>query len=211
MNEEEKKSLDIETLPATVTNAVPTLATPDDLEYNEMKDVRSGIRRQLAEIDAKNDTGFNVMVWDELSKETDTNEVIRLNIIQEQMHIQRLEQEYLYKLEQDRNDLLDLLGETDESKNYYRTEKERLEGLRRLDRKELTDMKKASVLLCKEYRSCLMQKKYYTHMGTVQRFALAIQAVIHENIHDERLLKVLSDGIGRATQALFPVDAQDEF
>lgn len=142
-------------------------------------------------------------MWDEVTKFTDTNEIVRLNLQQIQVMFQEQFDKY-YRRKSDHDRMLqEVLAKGDDYATEYvemeRTFKQEQED----DLKIIMNLSQRVEGMAKEYRQCALQKKWVVHIALVVQFKLAVESAIHRNVSDPRVLTAISDDIRRAAVELF--------
>lgn len=171
---------------------------------------KQGVRDALKKVDEQRAKAGKPIglaeTWDELQQFFDTNEMIRLNLTQNQVHIQETQRRYYEYVERAEKRLNDLLDETEDFDKWQEEDK-RLTTEKERRGKHVSDLMRLSTQLAKEYRSCALQQVYTVNISKVKQFQTIVEGAIHRNVHDEETLKAIQSDISDAMQAIFPVKA----
>jgi hypothetical protein len=179
------------------------VAVPENVD--SFKKTRAEIRKTLM----KTDKGL-VVIWDELNDLADSNEMIRMNMNQMQVHFQNAQQEFWGRKAKNDKELSDLLENPDKY-DEYKAKMEQYAADDEKARKHITDLARITANLAKEYRQCAMQKKYVVHLVKVRQLILVVQAAIHQHVHDQNTLNAISRDIQEAVIAMFPIGSGTDY
>ena len=166
---------------------------------------KSYIRDVIGESDPK-----LLEVWDEIEGDIDTNEVIKFNLQQAQVHLQQ-EQVRYYTLDAkvqatmekitDKIDLIDTVG-PDEADIQIKAHETCQKSLAQ-SRKYILQLTASVTAMAKEYRSCLMQQEFIVHIIKVQQLLMGIRASIDANVHDLNVLNAIKADMKELNRELF--------
>jgi len=191
-----KKSLPDKLVP----EANPGLAAASD--ENMLEAAHDRIRAQLPE-------KYHPM-WDHLADIRDTNESIRLHMTQMQMQMQVAYAEYWERKKHMDEELLDAIDADGYGSEGYEKKLEKISKEQESAQKHMTQIVRVHSSLAKEYRQCAMQKRYTVHITLVSQLIMAVQAAIHQHVHDQTVLNAISTDLERSMSALFPMGAGSE-
>lgn len=158
-------------------------------------------------------------IWTEVCAFSDTNELLRMNLMQIQTLFQEAYQSFFSERARNAeklNKILDALITDPTIADYeeFRRQKTNFEEDERKARKELQDFAKTMRQLFTEYRQAEMAKKYLFHLNEVQSFMLLCQAAIHQQVHDQNTLVNLSRSLREGYRKMFSqsidIEPEDE-
>lgn len=150
-------------------------------------------------------------VWDELESIGNTNDLVKHNLQQAQIHLQQ-EQARYYGLETRMIEHLKAIAEAakDENNEIAKNKvdiliRERNDTQKQLakSREYIIKLMNTTTSMAKEYRQCMMQQKYIVHMVQVQQFLLALKASLHRNVRDVDALNAISSDMSEMSSSCF--------
>jgi hypothetical protein len=152
-------------------------------------------------------------IWEDCFRFQDTNELVRTNLYQIQVLLQKAFDEHINNDRQNRKYLAGLADVAkvgnEAEKLIYKTECERVRKDRMAENAQMMKMADTAKALANEYRQCRTTQSYFLHITKVQQFALIIQAIIHQYIHQPDILQAISKAIKNASSRLL-MDMEDK-
>lgn len=152
-------------------------------------------------------------IWNDCFKFQDTNEMVRTNLYQIQVLLQKAFDEHINNDRQNRAYLKKLADTAtvgnEAEKGIYKSECERVRKDRMAENAQMMKMAETAKALANEYRQCRTTQSYFLHITKVQQFALIIQAIIHQYIHQPDVLQEISKAIKNASARLL-MDMEDK-
>lgn len=165
------------------------------------------IREVIGESDPK-----LLEVWDELEKVSNTNEVIKFNLQQAQVHLQQEQVRYYIldaKVQQEMQKITDTVGLIDSvGPDAAEIQIKAHESCRKSleqSRKYILSLGLSVTAMAKEYRQCMMQQEFIVHIVKVQQLLMGIRASIDANVHDLNALKAIRADMKELNRDLFGV------
>lgn len=199
------RKVSIEKRKGEVFNAAVVM--PDQKDEIGLMNVRTQINDTLAVADANNAAlgieSHLEKMWQEVSRFTDTNEIVRLNLQQIQVMFQEQFDKYYQRKAQHDIMLKEVLDKGEDYVNDYVEMQQAFKNEQAEDLKMIMLLSQRVEGMAKEYRQCALQKKWVVHIALVIQFKLAVESAIHRNVSDPNVLSAISDDIRRAAIELF--------
>lgn len=177
-----------------------------------MKDSIGGILQKFDEEKPEESRGL-ARIWEECFRFQDTNELVRTNLYQIQVLLQKAFDEHINNDRANRRYLKELADTAkvgnEAEKIQYKQECERVRKDRMAENAQMMKMAETAKALASEYRSCRTAQSYFLHITKVQQFALIIQAIIHQYVHQPDVLESISKAIKNASSRLL-ADMEDK-
>lgn len=163
--------------------------------------VKAQIRESLQKIDPT-----MASLWDEIGGLVDQNQLIAVNLKLLQVHVQQIQEDYTESKNQESAVMQKFIDLGESYLPEYLLERDRLDKKKMLLRNDLVKIVMSIRDLAKEYRQCIQQKKFTVHISQVLQWKMAIEASIHRNVRDQRILHNIAEDIISAGRALFPIN-----
>jgi len=184
----------------------PTFTTDETFD---MRDQIAVALRKYDEMASKESmsTGLEKM-WYQIGLFSDTNDLVRINLYQMQLLVQKVFSKHI-ESETERESLLSKLQRearvdtSPEKIELLNSTSKRIQGERRADVNQITQLIYAAKTMAKEYRECKLNQQYYVHVSKVQEFALMLKAAIMQNIHNPETIERIKSAMDEACVKLF--------
>ena len=190
--------------PLALTEQQPTqIALPKSKELEVLHDDIRKMMRDMSEETAER--------WDKIKAIDDVNDILRTNIYQFQtmLHNQlsacdRIRKECIEAMKPMKD-----LGNID-PRDQARTENSHARLTRsyndRLRQADQTSIELGRLVkeVAREYREFALSKRSAVHISQVEKFALLVKAIIHQEIHDPELLRKISVNLSEGFRKVFP-------
>lgn len=161
----------------------------------------------LATIDVGNNNTSLVEAWDRATAFEDSNEIVKQNILKNQVLLEdayktilKDKSSYEKRLEVLRNGMKDNPEQAIEYLNFIRENQEKTNG----DRQFLLQLQNANVAMAREYRQCALNNQWFIHVTKMQKFFLLLQAMLQNRVHDPELKKEISNDLRNIGDECFP-------
>lgn len=144
-------------------------------------------------------------VWDELESIGNTNDLVKYNLQQAQVHLQQ-EQARFYANEAFKKDLLLEIAKGGQSRADDLADQVKAADKRTKDSQDyMIKLMNTTTAMAKEFRQCTMQQKYIVHMVQVQQFLIGLKASLHRNVRDVDALNQISRDMSQMAASCFSV------
>jgi hypothetical protein len=185
------------------------------LKADDVVVMKESIGTVLKDYDAENPEASRGLakIWDDCFRFQDTNELVRTNLYQIQVLLQKAFDEHILSEKRNRDYLKKLAEDkkdgTEATRELYRTEQDRIRKDRLADNAQMLKMAETAKALANEYRQCRTTQSYFLHITKVQQFALVILARVHQFIHQPDILAEISKAIKDESKKLL-LDMEDK-
>lgn len=151
-------------------------------------------------------------IWEECLKYTDTSELILHNLRQFQVLLQKIHEGY-YSGSKSRmkrmDDLRDGIGTPEGLQKYLDAiSEDRSASVTEIGM--IDKIGRTIIAFAKEQRESAMAKRTAIHVTIVEKLALTFIGILHTHIHDQKLLKEVSDELDEAMRRVFPLSVTGE-
>ena len=144
-------------------------------------------------------------VWDELESIGNTNDLVKYNLQQAQIHLQQ-EQARYYGLEaRIREHLHKIAACGPEEAKLLMSERAIAQKEAAKSREYMLKLMATTTAMAKEYRQCMMQQKHIFHMVQLQQFLIGLKASLHRNVRDVDALNAISEDMSRMASSCFSI------
>jgi len=199
---------------------LPTIGSPTDnslaVMQEEVKDFRSRVALDLRKFDETrkkldpNASSYEE-VWNNVVAIQDTNQLVRENLNQMQVVLHRLLEQFYARDRLREEKLAELLSSEDrESLELYHLVREEHAKERMSDVKCIDMIANTCNRLANEHRQCLLAKKYYYHSSMVQGLLAYVASVLHQEIHNVKLLDKISAKVRDGIDKFLPHSADED-